>query len=134
MQRRLAIWLPNWPVQRLVACRPELAGRAVVSYERHARYGSQVKACSALAWTQGVRPGLPLAEAQASLVRGEPAITGVGRALLPVTHEMTGRSARPTGKSLPAVRPGPHFELHDAARDRQTLTELAQWCEQFSPL
>ena len=76
MPRRLAIWLPNWPVQRLVAGRPELTGRAIVIYERHARYGSQVKACSPLAFAQGVRLGMPLAEAQAMLAPGVRELAG----------------------------------------------------------
>lgn len=75
----------------------------MVIYERHARYGSRVKTCSTWAWAQGVRPGLPLAEAQA-LLRATPSDTG------------------------------PQFELHEASGDRQALSELAEWCQQFSPL
>jgi len=67
MPRILALWLPNWPVQRLVREQPELSPRAVVLYDQDARYGQRVKACSATAEQQAVRPGMPLAEAQALL-------------------------------------------------------------------
>lgn len=91
-------------MQRLVAERPGLAGRAVVLYERHPRFGSRVKACASLALDQGVRPGLPLAEAQALL-----SPTGVQESQL-------------------------HFELHDPPSDQAALGKLAEWCQQFSPL
>ena len=61
------VWLPNWPVQRLRAARPELTGQAFVVYDPHARDGSRVTTCSDLALRQGVRPGMPLAEAQTLL-------------------------------------------------------------------
>ncbi len=64
MPRILALWLPNWPVQRLVREQPELARCAIVLYEQDARYGQRVTACSAAAWEQAVRPGMPLAEAR----------------------------------------------------------------------
>jgi len=38
-----------------------------VLYDQDARYGQRVKACSAAAWEQAVRPGMPLAEAQTLL-------------------------------------------------------------------
>jgi len=98
MSRILALWLPNWPVQRLVRDQPELAGRALVLYEQAARHGQRVKACSAAAEQQAVRPGMPLAEAQ-TLLAGDPL-----------------------------------FACHDARRDREALVELAEWCEQFSPI
>ncbi len=67
MPRILALWLPNWPVQRLVRDQPELTGCALVLYEQDARHGQRVKACSATAEQQAVRPGMPLAEAQTLL-------------------------------------------------------------------
>ena len=71
MSRILALWLPNWPVQRLVRDQPELTGRAIVLYEQDARHGQRVKACSAAAEQQAVRPGMPLAEAQTLLAEGK---------------------------------------------------------------
>jgi protein ImuB len=102
MSRILALWLPNWPVQRLVREQPELINCAVVLYDQDARHGQRVKACSAAAEQQAVRPGMPLAEAQTLLVEGK------------------------------EVRP--LFACHDARRDQEALVELAEWCEQFSPI
>jgi protein ImuB len=64
MQRILAIWLPNWPVQRLVNERPELAGRPLLL---HGAAGGRpvVVACSIEAQHLGITPQMPLAEASA---------------------------------------------------------------------
>ena len=70
MKRVLAIWLPNWPVQRLVLARPELAGRAVVLHGP-SRRGECVVACSAAAQRAGVEAGMPVAEAVALLAKCE---------------------------------------------------------------
>ena len=68
MTRILCLWLPNWPIQRAVRCRPALKGRSVALVMNGPR-GSEVAACCSTAVAQGVRPGMPLVEAQA-LVRG----------------------------------------------------------------
>lgn len=81
---------------------------AIVLYEQDARSGQRVKACSAAAWEQAVRPGMPLAEARTLLESG-------------------------TARSQPAQVP-PLFASYDARRDREALVALAEWCEQFSPL
>jgi protein ImuB len=65
--RILCLWLPNWPIQRLLQSRPELKGRAVALSVEGAR-GSYVASCCASAVAQGVRPEMPVAEAK-SLVR-----------------------------------------------------------------
>jgi protein ImuB len=77
-----------------------------VLYENDARYGNRVKTCSAAAMDQGVRPAMPLAEAQTLLIS---------------------EAAQPS--SEPA-----RFVLHDPQRDREALTRLAEWCERFSPI
>jgi len=101
-------------VQRLVREQPELAGSAIVLYEQDARYGQRVKACSAAAWEQAVRPGMPLAEAQTLLAEDT-------------------SPKRERGTELKKeVRP--LFVGCDVCRDREALMELAEWCEQFSPL
>ena len=66
MKRVLAIWLPNWPLQRLVKKQPELADRPVALHTT-GRHGQVVAACSAEATAQGVCPDMPLAEAQVLL-------------------------------------------------------------------
>jgi protein ImuB len=108
MQRILCIWLPNWPIQRLVAVRPELNGRPVVLHARDARRGQCVAACSAAARTHGARVGMPLAEATALLERSR--VEGGGS------------------------RAGFHIETHDPQADREALLQLAEWCERFSPI
>ena len=67
MTRMLCLWLPNWAIQRAIRCRPELKGRPVALVVRvRAVVKSQLAA--ARPSQQGVRPGMPLVEAQ-SLVR-----------------------------------------------------------------
>jgi len=84
-----------------------------VLYEKHARYGELVKACSDDAMALGVRPTMPLAEAKA-LVIAEP------------TDKQNQRSG--------PVHDKPYFACHDALDDREALAKLAEWCEQFSPI
>jgi protein ImuB len=67
MMRILCLWLPNWPIQRAIRCRPELKGRPVALVTSGPR-GSEVAACCSTAVAEGVRPGMPLVEAQ-SLAR-----------------------------------------------------------------
>lgn len=64
MNRVLAIWLPNWPLQRLIRKQPELRGRPVVLKSRGAR-GECVVACSDEARARGIEVGMPIAEASA---------------------------------------------------------------------
>jgi protein ImuB len=61
MKRILCIWLPNWPIQRLVVARPELKGRAVILHARQGSRGQRVAACSPAASAVGVRREMPLA-------------------------------------------------------------------------
>ncbi|HYO26150.1 MAG TPA: DNA polymerase Y family protein, partial [Lacipirellulaceae bacterium] len=68
MKRVLAIWLPNWPVQRLVLQKPEWAGRPLVLHAP-SRRGECVVACSAAAARAGVAPGDSLVEAVVALSR-----------------------------------------------------------------
>ena len=98
-------------MQRLVLDQPELTGRAIVLYEKHPRYGELVKACSAEAVAHGVRPGTPLAEAQTLQTCAEKK---------PGFSEKVGFLT--------------YFACHDALRDREALTKLAEWCERFSPI
>ena len=95
MKRVLCVWFPHWPLQRVCLVQPELKGRPVVLYGP-ARTGSTpvgsvpvrsrgrgrsgataspqrgdwlVMHCARAAVAAGVRPGMPLAEAQALLER-----------------------------------------------------------------
>ena len=64
MKRILCLWLPSWPIQRIVHSRPELKGQPLVFMASGPR-GGKVVICSCAAAAQGVRPGMPVAEAQA---------------------------------------------------------------------
>ena len=69
MKRIVCVWLPNGSIQRLVAARPELKGRAILLYARDPRRGLYVAACSSAARRGGVRLGMPAAEATALFER-----------------------------------------------------------------
>ena len=65
MKRVLCVWLPSWPIQRLLADRPELRGCAVILYREGCRAGRQVVARTRLAAQDGVVPGMSVVEATA---------------------------------------------------------------------
>ena len=62
--RILALWLPNWPVQRLIRAKPELKQQPIILHHS-ARRGQSVVACSRAAWRLGVRVEMPMSEATA---------------------------------------------------------------------
>jgi len=95
MTRILCLWLPNWPIQRVLAKRRERDGAALVLAAEGPR-GGRVVACCELAAARGIHGDMPVAEAK-SLV-----------------------------SNLAIAR-------YEPAADRQTLEELAEACEQFSP-
>ncbi|MBI2481862.1 MAG: DNA polymerase Y family protein [Planctomycetia bacterium] len=64
MTRILALWLPNWPVQRLIRAKPQLKQQPIILHHS-ARRGQSVVACSRAAWRLGVRVAMPLSEATA---------------------------------------------------------------------
>ncbi|MFW5693398.1 MAG: DNA polymerase Y family protein, partial [Thermoguttaceae bacterium] len=76
MKRILCIQLPNWPIQRLRAARPELEGRPL-ALSRSVRGGERVFACSHEAAALGVVREQPIAE-----VKGLTA-AGAGMTVLP---------------------------------------------------
>jgi protein ImuB len=106
MKRVLAIWLPNWPLQRLLDNKPELTGRPVI-LTQPARRGLCVAACSREAQRAGARIGMPAVEARTIV-------------------ELTFRSSHEESIE-PVLLP------HDPFEDRRQLEALAQWCHQFSP-
>lgn len=61
------MWFPDWPIQRLRAEPPEREERPLVLSAERASHGSFVVHASAAAEQQGVRKGMPLAEAQGVL-------------------------------------------------------------------
>ena len=129
MNRISCIHLPDWPLQRLVVARPELENGPLVLYTHIHPRGQQVVACSATARPHGVRPGLPLAEAQALLDRaGATEEIKVGRALLPVTSR-TGRRAG-AAKFEPAA---PCLQYDPAADRFETAARLRlSWFDRWA--
>ena len=69
--RILCVWLPNWPIQRLVVQRPELRRQQVLLFRRDSRRGQLVNAASPLARQAGCCVGMPLSEAKSLLRRSE---------------------------------------------------------------
>ncbi|MGE5192444.1 MAG: Y-family DNA polymerase, partial [Deltaproteobacteria bacterium] len=119
MKRVLCLWLPHWPLQRICLVQPELKGRPVVLYggatntpaaQSGRGTGQQVRHCSRAAVGAGVRPGMPLAEAQALLERPNAPANSSGRGT------------------------APHIAPHDPQADRKLLQLLAGWCARYSPL
>lgn len=108
--RILSIWLPNWPIQRLVVSQPEFRARSIILYVRDARRGQRVAYCNRLARRQGVRLGMPLAEVESA-----------------ASPDKFIRQSTSLQHTL-------HLAEHDPHADRSTLEQLAQWCQQFSPV
>ena len=69
--RILCVWLPNWPIQRLVVQRPELRRQQVLLFRRDSRRGQLVNAASPLARQAGCCVGMPLSEAKSLLRRSQ---------------------------------------------------------------
>ncbi len=105
----MCVWLPNWPLQRIRLQRPEPSPRAIVLHAETTRGGRRVVLCSREALQLGIRPGMPLAEAQALPLRD--------------VHRSNGRH-----------RPKPCFEPWDPRADRQSLRKLTRLCRRFAPL
>ncbi|GAA4420693.1 DNA polymerase Y family protein [Bremerella cremea] len=103
MKRILAVWLPNWPIQRWQASEPEQRDRVQVLSQVERR-GQCVVACCDRGYQMGIRPGMPVAEVNTLLqARG-----------LSATEAMTHRP-------------------YDPAADREALEKLARWACRFSP-
>jgi protein ImuB len=69
MKRVMCVYLPSWPLQRLGHESPALRQQAVVVVDSQGARGAKVVLASRLAVRAGVRPGMPLAEAQALVPR-----------------------------------------------------------------
>lgn len=105
MKRVMCVWLPQWPLQRLLASQPEHRNRAVVLFTDMGRRGLRVVDCSREARQRGITLGMPLAEAKGAL------------------GATTGASS-----SLAA------FIAHNPEADNDALHALANWCQRFSPI
>ena len=116
MKRILCIWFPDWPLQWRFRLAPALRTQPVV-ISRAVRGALRVASVSPLARRLGIRPGMPLAEAQATagLPQGCPA-------------------DRQGGESPKKGKLRLQLEHDDPLSDREHLLELAAWCERYSPL
>ena len=65
--RCLSVWLPNWPIQRVIKDHAELKNRPFALYQPNSRGGFRVEFVSAAAREQGIEPGQPVADATARL-------------------------------------------------------------------
>ena len=64
MKRILCLWIPCWPIQRILAAKPELNHRGVVLSLQKPGRGEHVVACNRQAERLGIHPGMPLSEAK----------------------------------------------------------------------
>src|SRR5690606_8171908 len=104
MSRYIVLWFPQWPIQRLVSKRPELAGKPLVLETINHR-GHFVADCSAEAAAWGILPGIPIAEAKAFARKHTPQVQ---------------RRRSKQGEGL-AIEPS------DPVADRQALVKLGEW-------
>ncbi len=91
MHRVICIWLPEWPIQRLIVARPELNSAPLVLHARDPRRGQRVVACCERACQRGVLPGMPLAEVAALSKR-----RAVGSRFTDATSDQPSTSQQPT--------------------------------------
>jgi protein ImuB len=105
MNRMMCLWLPNWPVQRLISEDPQLRERAVILHTA-SKGKPVVTACSDTAAAKGVVPGMPLAEARALWPAGDPGVW-----IMP--HDAAADRRALIGWAYFAQRYSPHVCLDD---------------------
>ena len=149
-QRVLCVWLPNWPIQRVHAVEPCLAGQAVVLEKRDARRGLLIAAANLAARRAGAHVGMRLSEL-AALCSGPSArrATPAGQSPAPAApgHASTARATTVASKA-PIVANATQADSAASAasnllwqirpfqpdEDLDRLCELAEEAQQFSPL
>ncbi len=99
----LCIWLPDWPLQYILATRPELYGRPIIIHTADHAGGrdARVVSCCQQSRAAGIEPGAPLVEVETTW----------------------GRKGQPM----------PQLVARDREAERHQLEELAEDCLQFSP-
>ena len=146
MRRIGCLWIPQWPLQRLIAKQPQMATAPIVLQGVDARQESRVIVCSAQASELGVRQGMPLMEASWLLEHASQHRSRSTASRRTSTRQAASRQASFLSESVPQNRsqrdrspfcastPQWYLEDSDPELDRDALLGLAQWCEQFSPL
>jgi len=148
----MCVRLPHWPLQRLRNEQPEHDGPLVL-YAGAGRRRLRVTDCSRRALEEGVRPGMPLAEAKALLeyvplenpkseIRNPKEIRST-KFQSSAEADREDRNIRISNFDIPSdfgfrvsdlASSQPWFALHDPAADRAGLETLAGWCRRFSPV
>lgn len=123
-RRILCLWLPYWPIQRLVVESPALRDCGVILYRVEGSRGKRVVTCSRTARRAGVQAGMPLAEATA-LTTIAPKKISSNLDKGPSLHAAPRDSGREAGE--------PVVQWWDPVADQQRLREVAEWSEQFTP-
>ena len=108
-KRVLSLWLPNWPIQRLVVSEPELRRQRIVLFRHDARRGQLVAAVSPLAMQDGACVDMPLSEAKSLLQRSTPV------------------------QKANVEKSDFYIFEHDPKSDLEALESLADSLESFSP-
>ncbi len=107
--RILSIWLPNWPCQRVMADRPEIAAFQLILWAKDHRRGQVVVTCNGPARSAGVTPGMGMAEA------------------LSLQLHHSARQDRKASHGLELIEYAPQSDL-------ESLVALALEAQQFSPI
>lgn len=146
MNRVLCLRFENWPVQRIQRVRPAEAGASVAVHTvagsgdsaddtpagledrrfvralfASAKGGPAIVASSREAWLQGVRPGMPLAEARSMIA---PCSSGLDR-----RTSLSPRSSQPAAAAVETA----FFEWSPEA-DRAALAEAAELTRSYAPI
>ena len=120
----MCVWLPNFPLQRVLRGRPELKQTACVLYQTSGNRGTVVT-CSREAAQRGVTSGMPLGEARALLHTARSIFEDP-------TIETAGSESQ--FETATGIQPTSHFERQHPEADLAVLRSLAWECQQFSPL
>ncbi len=134
--RVLCIWLPNWPIQRVIAAEPELLHRALVLESRDARRGLVVAAANLAARNAGAVIGMRMSELAALRpAPGSHAASNESHAANRHTSSRVDGNVHSAQSSMPSqthlvweIRP------YQPECDIDELCELSEQAQQFSPL
>ena len=117
----MSIWLPNWPLQRILVEQTELKNRPIVLYQTGQR-GLHVVTCCHSAAQRGVFTGMPVAEAR-GLFRADISLAGGEN------RQGSSKFTAQTGRH----EQEPYFHRHDPQADLFALEKLAIFCLCYSP-
>lgn len=114
-KRMLCLWLPGWPLQRVVVERSIPRGQPLVLYAQQARRGQRVVCCSSAAYDMGIRTGMSLAEASA-------------------LHSQRTDACAQGSKSPASAWVSLRIEEQDLGADMRSMEQLAATSQRYSPV